>query len=77
MTYPIGRAIRAVRMHRNLTQSQVAHRMGTVRPYITKIETAVCQPSMESFIRIADALEIEPYKLLRFAMKQELSGEQS
>lgn len=65
----LGTAIRNVRTHRKLTQKQVGQRMGVPRTFVSKYENNYSEPKLSTFIRLADALEIEPYKLLRHLNK--------
>jgi transcriptional regulator with XRE-family HTH domain len=67
--FPIGLAVRGVRMHRRLSQLQVAERMGCQRTYISKVERASHLPNLEQIVRLADAMGIEVWKLIRFGQK--------
>jgi hypothetical protein len=66
---PIGIAVFKVRVSRGLTQQQVADRMSCKRPYISKVESGFTRPAMEQFVRICDAMEVEPWKVLKFTCK--------
>ena len=68
---PVGAAIRAVRIHRKLTQRQVAERMKSQRSYVCKIEAGRAGISLLQAFRFAEAMEIEPYKLVRFMCKRQ------
>jgi transcriptional regulator with XRE-family HTH domain len=57
---PIGIAVCKVRASRRLTQKQVADRMGCKRTYISKVENGVASPALEQFVRICDAMQVEP-----------------
>ena len=71
MRRTIGMTIRAARLHRGYSQRELALIIGTKRPYISKIENGRAMPDIESLIRIADGLNMEAWKLLRHALKQE------
>ena len=51
-----------------ITQEALAERCGLSRTYISNIEASnmITTVSLEALFNIADALEIEPYKLLEF-----------
>jgi transcriptional regulator with XRE-family HTH domain len=66
---PIGNAIFKVRVSRGLTQQQVADRMSCKRPYISKVESGFTRPALEQFVRICDAMQVEPWKVLKFTCK--------
>jgi transcriptional regulator with XRE-family HTH domain len=62
---PIGATIARVRRKRGLTQREVAARMGCPRTYLSKVENGHSYPQLEQFVRIADAMEVNPWSLLR------------
>jgi transcriptional regulator with XRE-family HTH domain len=66
---PIGIAVCKVRAFKRMTQQQVAERMSCKRTYISKIESGCTKPAMEQFVRICDAMEVEPWKVLKFTCK--------
>ena len=51
-----------------ITQEALAERCGLSRTYISNIEASnmITTVSLDALFNIADALEIEPYKLLEF-----------
>ena len=51
-----------------ITQEALAERCGLSRTYISNIEASnmITTVSLEALFNIADALDIEPYKLLEF-----------
>lgn len=63
----VGLAIRLVREEKKLSQTEVGDKMGTTRCYISKIENSRAMPNLAQFVRFADALEVEPERLLKFA----------
>lgn len=71
----VGLAIRNTRQSKKLTMDQVADRMGTARSYILRVEKAVVMPGTEQFVRIADAMEIEPGELLTYARQLQRDAE--
>ena len=64
----LGYNIAYYRKHTGLTQEQLAERAGISRPHMGAIEAPkLCRPiSLELLFNLADALGIEPHKLLEF-----------
>ena len=60
-------AVRDLRHVRNLSQRQLAARMGVPRTYISKIENGKAMPTLSSLDRLAKALEVDISALLRDA----------
>lgn len=60
----LGLNIAYYRKKLGLTQEQLAEKAGVERSRISKTEIAWIGTSLDMVYRIADALEIEPYKLL-------------
>ena len=58
-------AVRDLRHMRNLSQRQLAGRMGVPRTYISKIENGKAMPTLSSLERLARALQVEIASLLR------------
>lgn len=65
----VGLAIRLTRFRKNLSQKDVAARMGTSRTYFTKVESARIFPGIEQFVRIAEAMGVEAAELLIYAQQ--------
>ena len=63
----VAAAVRDLRHVRNLSQRQLAGRMGVPRTYISKIENGKAMPTLSSLNRLAKALEVEMSALLRDA----------
>src|SRR5271154_1286840 len=63
----VARAVRDLRLERNLSQRQLAGRMQVPRTYISKIENGKATPTLSSLARLAAALEIDICNLLRDA----------
>lgn len=57
--------IKKYRIEKKLSQSNLAEITDLSVDYISLIETGKRTPSLKSLCKIADALEIEPYKLLK------------
>lgn len=66
----VATAVRDLRRVRNLSQRQLAGRMGVPRTYISKIENAKAMPTLSSLDRLARALQVDISALLRDAPKR-------
>jgi transcriptional regulator with XRE-family HTH domain len=63
----VASAVRDLRHVRNLSQRQLAARMGVPRTYISKIENGKAMPTLGSLDRLARALQVDISALLRDA----------
>jgi len=63
----VATAVRDLRHVRNLSQRQLAARMGVPRTYISKIENGKAMPTLGSLDRLARALKVDISALLRDA----------
>jgi transcriptional regulator with XRE-family HTH domain len=63
----VAAAVRDLRHVRNLSQRQLAARMGVPRTYISKIENGKAMPTLNSLDRLARALQVDISALLRDA----------
>jgi transcriptional regulator with XRE-family HTH domain len=68
----LGRAIRDYRGHQRISQEDLAHRAGMHRTYLGGIERGERNPSYTNIMKVADALDIDAWELLRRA--RELEG---
>lgn len=60
----IGKNIRLARLHRKLTQDELAQKVHTTRQTISNYETSRSRPDVETLQRLADALGVELTELL-------------
>ena len=60
----IGKNIRLARLHRKLTQDELAQKVHTTRQTISNCETGRSRPDVETLQRLADALGVELTELL-------------
>jgi transcriptional regulator with XRE-family HTH domain len=60
----IARNVKQGRKRLGLSQADVADRAGLSGSYVSEIERARGNPSVEALARIADALGLRPYQLL-------------
>ena len=61
----VGKRIKAAREQKGLTQEALAERAGVSLRWIQFLESGAQQPSITSFLRLADGLECEAGLLLR------------
>lgn len=62
----LGLSIKKLRDQRNLTQQQLADKSGIGLNFMGKIEVAFSKPSMDTIIKIADALNVSVSDLTDF-----------
>jgi transcriptional regulator with XRE-family HTH domain len=60
-----GERLRELRVQRNLTQTELAQRCGSNRPFISNLERGVKVPSLTTVLRLAEALECRTYDLVK------------
>lgn len=61
----LGRNVRAFRRERGLSQEELAHRAEMERSYISDIERGTRNPSVKALGKLAAALQIEAWQLLK------------
>lgn len=61
----LGLNIAYYRKQQGLTQEQLAEKAGIERSRVSKTEIAWVGTSLDTIFKIADALEVEPYILLK------------
>ena len=52
-----GERLRELRVARNLTQTELAERSGSNRPFISNLERGIKVPSLTMVLRLANALD--------------------
>lgn len=62
----LGLNIKKFRNQRNLTQQQLADKIGKGLNFTGKIEVAFSKPSLDTMIKIADALKVTVSDLTNF-----------
>ncbi len=65
MVKRVLRNVIKMRKERNLSQEQMAALAGISGPYQNQLENGVRSPSMETVARWADALKVDPSRLLQ------------
>jgi transcriptional regulator with XRE-family HTH domain len=73
MTLPIGAAIRHVRQKRGLSQVKLSLNAGMPRSYVGKVENLDCIPTIETFCKLATAMQMDPDAVLRMIWKKHQS----
>jgi len=59
-----ARALRIIRLEKELTQEQVSHASKLHRTYISYMESGRKQPSLNVLFKLATALDIRPSELI-------------
>jgi transcriptional regulator with XRE-family HTH domain len=59
IAHVVGERIRELRVDAEITQGELARRIGSHRPIISRIERGVHEPDLRTVARIAGALELE------------------
>jgi transcriptional regulator with XRE-family HTH domain len=62
----LGRRIKHLRQLRGLTQEQLAERMDINAKYLSSIERGRENPTLDLFVRLAAALQVDLYELFQF-----------
>lgn len=70
----VGERIRTVRLHRTLTQEQLANAIGIDRRSVHRYETARRDPALSMLVRIADALNVPLSLLVSDSIELDLRG---
>jgi transcriptional regulator with XRE-family HTH domain len=60
-----GNRLKTFRRSQNISQEELAFRSGLHRTYISSVERGERNISLANIAKLAKALDIEPYKLLR------------
>lgn len=67
----VGKRIKRVRQRNGLTQDELAEKVSLSPKYISGIERGVENPTMDNLIRLAKALDVEPYDLFLFGESED------
>jgi transcriptional regulator with XRE-family HTH domain len=63
----LGRAVRAIRLERGITQEQLANNTGLQQTWISHIERGRRNPSWSNVVRLAEGLGVEVWELAKRA----------
>ena len=69
--HAVGKRIKIVRQRNGLTQDQLAEQVGLSPKYISGIERGVENPTMDTLLRVANVLRVEPYDLFLLGESEE------
>lgn len=61
----LAKRLKEVRLSKNLSQEELAHRAGYYRTYVGHIETATYSPSAHTVWRLAKAMNVDLGELLK------------
>lgn len=64
-----GRRLRYLRRHRDLTQAELAELIDRSVNAISMLETGRTSPSLETIVKLAQALEVDVAELFKFDNK--------
>lgn len=65
-----GVVIKGLRKEKNISQLELAERGNFNRTYVSDLERGVKQASLSTILRLAGALEVQPYELLKLLEKE-------
>ena len=60
----LGVRVKALRKQLDLSQSTLADRCGVFRTYISQIEAGIANPTLDTLVHLATALEVEVWDLM-------------
>ena len=72
----VAAEIKALRGRLDISQEELAHRADVHRSFIARLEVAETQPSLAVLFRLAEALEMDPAKVVR-AVSQRVDYERT
>jgi transcriptional regulator with XRE-family HTH domain len=61
-----GKALREIRLKKNLSQGDIADKLGVHRSYISGLERGKRNPSLLTIKKMAKAIGVEPEELLKY-----------
>lgn len=61
-----GKALREIRLKKNLSQGDIAEKLGVHRSYISGLERGKRNPSLLTIKKMAKAIGVEPKELLEY-----------
>ena len=62
----LGKRIKFLREKAGLTQEKLAEKSGISLDYLGKIEVCINKPGIKTILKVANALKVEPYSVLKF-----------
>lgn len=70
----LSRNLKVLRAERGMTQDQLAEAAGISKVFLAEIETGRKYPAKGTFIKLAEALDVQPYRLIYPTMAATASG---
>jgi transcriptional regulator with XRE-family HTH domain len=61
----MGEELRKLRERAGLTQEELSFKAGLSRPYISQLERNLKSPTVDTPIRICDALDVSPVNIIK------------
>ena len=61
---PLGKTIRRLRLEKELSQEEFAHRAGLHRTYISQLERGLKSPTLDVFYKVSRVLSMRPSQLM-------------
>ena len=58
LAHEVARAIKRARLERNMTQDELGEKIGVRKAQICKLESGKCSPTMNTIIRVFEALGV-------------------
>ncbi len=65
----LGRQLKYLRRQKNLTQAQLAEKVGLSVNYVSQIETGIANPKVKTLFMIAQGLNVEIKELFDFDIR--------
>lgn len=63
----LGEKIKFLRVRAGLTQEKLAEKAGISLDYMGKIEVSINRPGLRTILKLAKALEIEPFEIVKLS----------
>ena len=63
-----GENLRRLRLHRKLTQADLALRTGLTKRYVIKLEQGLSSPTLAAIVKLASCLEVGAHDLVKQAV---------
>ena len=67
----MGKRLKVLRQRKGLTQDQLAERVSLSPKYISGIERGAENPTMDNLLRVAWAVDAEPYELFLYGESED------
>ena len=71
----LGNRVRTVRRQQSLTQEQLAEKVGISASFLGHIERGTRKASLDTLVKLCNALKVSPRVLLQDSLQDDLIGE--